>query len=179
MTENEIKILGIDVSDITARLGESGFEVSRELFFRRVIYNVIPQNPNEWIRLRTDGEYTTLTYKKFLGDLIDGVEEVEVEVASFDQFRILLGRAGLKEKSYQENRRVLFRSSTNPLEVSIDFWPKIPPYLEIEGESPTAVEAAVTGFKLEQHERTSATTEAVYSRYGIDLASIRVLTFSE
>lgn len=50
-----------------------------------------PADPHKWIRLRTDGEKSTLTIKHIIQpDAIDGVQEWEVEVSDFQQTHFIL-----------------------------------------------------------------------------------------
>jgi adenylate cyclase class 2 len=169
MIEYEVKILDIDVAEITKNLSEIGYTPQRKRSFRRIIFDTIPEDKNKWVRLRTDGFITTLTYKEYLRDSIDGVKEIEVEVDNFENCRSLLESSGLRSRSYQENSRTDFINKSMSAEISIDEWPNIPPYLEIESKSVGDVEKMVSDLKLESHEKTSETTANVYKRYGLTL----------
>ncbi len=82
---------------------------------------------------------------------------------------------GYTPRGYQENRRDSFRLGTARLE--IDRWPLIPPYLEIEADSPRAVLDTAARLGLNTDELTSENTTKVYARYGIDLSTITDLRF--
>lgn len=178
MIEHEIKILDVDVSALTTKLNGLGFKEQAHKLFRRVIFDVSPPDTNKWVRLRTDGNKTTLTYKNFRKDAIDGVEEVEVTVDDFEKTRALLMAAGLKSTSYQENKRVEFDSPDGAtVTVSIDSWPRIPSYLEIEGSTSTDVELMLDRLDVQELAKTSVTTQEIYKRYGLDLSKIIDLRF--
>ena len=49
-----------------------------EWFYKRYTYDFIPARYGEWFRLRTNGEKSTLTYKKVESDKIDGTKELEI-----------------------------------------------------------------------------------------------------
>ena len=61
--EYEVTILDIDNSfeDKLIKLGAKLVSNSTQ---KRYVYDVIPATPNKWIRLRTNGEKTTLTVKE-------------------------------------------------------------------------------------------------------------------
>ena len=83
--EYELKILEIDLEKIRARLLKLGAEPLWRKSFRRYVYDMHPPQTEKWIRLRTDGNHTTLTCKHILDPLaIDGVKEWEFEVSDFD-----------------------------------------------------------------------------------------------
>lgn len=173
--EHEAKALEIDPEQIADRIIALGGEALGAVAQRRFVYDVAPPNPNKWIRLREAGGTTTLTVKEIHHDGIDGTREAETEVGSFEQAADLLAAMGYTPRGYQENRRDSFRLGTARLE--IDRWPLIPPYLEIEADSPRAVLDTAARLGLNTDELTSENTTKVYARYGIDLSTITDLRF--
>jgi adenylate cyclase class 2 len=172
-TEFEIKVLDIDSRDIGSKLQQAGFTQVPLKVFRRYVYDA--SKPGGWIRLRTDGTKTTLTFKSFVENAIDGVRELEVEVSDFDATNELLEAIGLKATAYQENRRSLY--VLNDIEISVDEWPHVPAYLEIEAKEKTTVETWLKKLGLTNADTTSETTAEVYKRYGKDINSYDRLTF--
>jgi len=172
-TEFEAKILEINVDEIISVLNELGAKKVGEKQQRRFVYDFTPKKENSWVRLRTDGQKTTLTIKEILNNKIDGTKEIEITVDNFDKTNLLLEKLGYIHKNYQENKRIsyVFKS----VEIEIDFWPQIPPYLEIEGKSFDEVKKMIKllGFDLSQ--TTSINTTDVYKKYGIDIDSIKEL----
>ncbi len=132
-TEFEVKILAIDIDEIIVKLAELGAEKIGEKQQRRFVYDLMPKKENLWIRLRTDGQKTTMTLKEIQNDKIDGTKEIEILVDDFDKTKIFLEKLGYEHKSYQENRRTSY--ILDGVEIEIDLWPLIPPYVEIEGKS--------------------------------------------
>lgn len=176
MIEYEIKILDVDVTHAVETLTNLGYARQPEKSFRRVIFDVTPVDKNKWVRLRTDGSKTTLTYKNFKADAIDGVEEIEVLVDSFDSTRQLLLLAGLRSTSYQENKRVDF-DGPGSVQISIDTWPGIPSYMEIEGSSVEEVNETVKLLQLGSNRQTSVTTKEIYKLYGLSIDGKEELKF--
>lgn len=172
-TEYEIKVLEINVDQITKQLLGAGFTQQPTQPFRRFVYTV--GSSGDWVRLRTDGSKSTLTYKSFGHNSIDGVKELEIVVSDFEKTHQLLGLLGYKAKTYQENRRTNF--VLGDVEISIDEWPKIPAYLEIEAKNKQSVEKWLNQLGLNQENTTSEPTSAVYQKYGLDLDSFESLSF--
>lgn len=171
MIEHEIKILDINIPDVESKLAECGFRKKATRDFKRAIFDVVPPDAKSWIRLRTDGDITTLTLKKSVSDAIDGMLEIEVGVSSYQQCLDLLQAAGIRCSKVQENSRTDFTSQVDTdIEISIDYWPGIPPYLEIEGPTVERVKEFIRRLELMNHRQTSATTAEVYRIYGKTLS---------
>lgn len=174
--EYETKILNINVSDVKKTLKKLGARKIFDRNMRRYVYETHPGDPTRWVRLRDDGGKVTLTFKRIEDEhKIEGTREIEVEVSDFEKTDVLLQALGLKAKAYQENRRIHYEYKGVCIE--IDFWPKIPPYLEVEGGSKKIVENMVKklGFKIAQ--TTSINTDSVYRKYGLDIYKFKVLKF--
>ena len=175
-TEFETKVLDIDVPGILDKLKKLGAEDKTDMMMRRFVFDINPEK-NEWIRLRDDGKKVTLTYKNRTGSEIGSTEEIEVKVSGFDDTAKILKRLPFKGVFYQENRRKLFL--LQDCEVSIDSWPRIPPYLEIEGDSKEQVTACLSLLNLEGDDEGDISVVEVYKRYGIDLHSMTDLRFKK
>jgi adenylate cyclase, class 2 len=175
--EYEAKVLGIDPS-ATAELivSKGGAVVADATLQRRFVYDITPGDQSKWIRVRDNGRTTTLAVKQISHDGIDGTYEVEVTVDSLDATNELLAMLGFTPKSYQENRRTSFTLDGAQLE--IDEWPMIPPYLEIEAESPEEVARIADLLGYSETELTSENTTKIYQRYGIDLSQHEIVKFA-
>ncbi|MEU8223518.1 CYTH domain-containing protein [Kribbella sp. NPDC048915] len=173
--EYEAKVLDISPAEVADRILALGGRHVADRQMRRYVYDIAPGDRSRWIRLRDTGTSVTLTVKEIAHDGIDGTSETEVTVDDFDTTNALLGQLGFSPKSYQENRRSSYELEAAALE--IDQWPLIPPYLEIEGHSPSHVVkvAALLGYTAAQ--LTAENTTKVYAHYGIDLGAIADLRF--
>jgi adenylate cyclase class 2 len=173
--EYEVKILDVDVKEIKKKLEESGAKKYLERNMRRYVYDIDPADQSRWIRLRDNGEKTTLTIKKIESDNIDGTKEIEVRVDDFDKTNQLLNELGLFHKAYQENKRISYR--LNGVKIEIDFWPKIPPYIEVEGVNQEETEKVVRILGFDMSQTTSMGVTKVYEKYGIDIHDFKELKF--
>lgn len=81
------------------------------------------------VRLRTNGVKNTITVKEIIDNqVIDGTNELEVEVSDFNIANLILKELGYVPRNYQENYRIIY--NLNGVQISIDTWPKIPTYVE-------------------------------------------------
>ena len=165
--EYEIRILEIDEKVLIKKITLLGGKLLGEYFFRRYVFETIPQVKGRWIRLRTNGEFSTLAVKEIISDSVDGTSEWETSVEDFDVTLKMLEKMGFKPKGYQENRRIEYRFKDVIL--ALDTWPLIPPYLEIEGKNEAAVKKAAVVLGFEESSLTGENTQKIYQKYGIDI----------
>ena len=146
-TEIEVKFLDINFDTLRERLVALGgmCEQPMRLMRRAIIQNEVTGR-NSYIRVRDEGDKVTLTYKAFESLSLHGASEIETTVGDFDDTVAILAAGGLEAKSYQESRRETWR--VGDVEVMLDEWPWLKPYIEIEGPSEAAVRdvAAKLGF---------------------------------
>jgi adenylate cyclase, class 2 len=173
--EHEAKVLDIDPDFTQQVILDKGGKLLGEKLMRRYVYDITPGDQSKWLRLRDTGSEVTLTVKEITSDAIDGTHETEVVVSDFDTTNQLLAALGFTPKSYQENKRTSF--ILDGVEVEIDSWPRIPPYLEIEGKSREDVIRVAAMLGYGEDELTGENTTKVYARYGIELAGIAELKF--
>ncbi|MDE6141269.1 MAG: CYTH domain-containing protein [Bacilli bacterium] len=174
-TEIEIRILEIDHERIVKKLEELGAKKTMDALQERYIYDVIPKNDHKWIRLRTNGEKTTLTIKDLESRTIDGMKEIEIEVNDFKKTNILLENLGYKNKGFQQNRRVQYM--LDDVEIDLDHWPLIPEYMEIEGKSEESVMRMLEILEIPKEKIVTLDVDSIYKYYGIE--EIRDLSFDE
>lgn len=164
--EFEIKILDINIDTIRQTLQNLWAESLWRKEFRRYVYDFSPAESWRWIRLRSDGKETSLTYKHITnGDSIAGVKEAEILVDDFAATHDFLQVIGYIPKAYQENVRESYMLDWCHIE--IDTWPHIPSYLEIEWTDEEQVKAMIKTLWLGDHMMTSQNTIRVYNHYGI------------
>lgn len=176
-TEYEVRILNIDKEEVVEKLNKLNATFEWDELQRRYVYDFIPKVDNKWIRLRTNGKKTTLTIKNLVSSEIDGTQELEIEVDSFERTNLILKELGYEAKGYQENRRRQYL--LNGVEIDIDSWPLIPTYLEIEGPSEEAVYNTVSALGFEIDDTTTRDVEGIYLDYGHNLDEIYNLKLEE
>lgn len=177
-TEYEIRILDINKEEIIKKLENLGATKISEYNYKRRVYNFNPPRDHKWIRLRTDGDKTTLTIKKIESFSIDGTQEMEIEVSDFEKTNKMLEEMGYKSHTYQENKRI--RYILNEVELDIDSWPYIPTYLEIEGKNEESVKNMMEILEVDKAKSTSLDVQGVFKEfYNIDIAEVPIVRFDE
>ena len=176
-TEYEVRILEVNVDEIVDKLKSLNATKEWDLLQKRYVYDFIPKVDGKWIRLRTNGEKTTLTIKNLVSSEIDGTQELEINVDSFEQCNLILNELGYEARSYQENRRVQY--VLNGVEIDIDYWPMIPTYLEIEGNSEEAVYNTLEALGFSRDDATTKDVDRIYADYGYNLNEISNLKLEE
>jgi adenylate cyclase, class 2 len=187
MEEFEIKYINIDKDEIIERLLDLGAKKEGDYHYRRIVFdypNFQLDKQSSWLRLRDEGDKTTLTFKqrrgKDLRDKLDGDEgmtEYETEVGDFNNTREILLQIGLIEKMYQENKRT--RYVIDDVECDIDTWPLLDPYLEIEGSNWDKVYEVAEKLGLKREDGKKYSTNQIYRLKGMDDRNYTKLTFSE
>lgn len=173
-TEYEVRFLEIDVDKILEKLKEVGAKEIGDWKQIRKTYDLIHPQPNSWIRLRTNGEATTLTVKEIGTAKIDGTKEAEIVVDNFDETDLILTKIGLQARNYQENNRHQFRYKG--AEIDIDTWPLLPTYLEIEGENEEMIKEVCKDLELDYAKSTTMDVTDIYKNiYDIDILKIKTL----
>lgn len=176
-TEYEVRVLEIDALKIEKQLEDLGAVLQWDHLQKRYVYDFIPKIEGKWIRLRTNGDKTTLTIKNIVSSEIDGTQELEIEVDDFFKTNLLLNELGFEAKGYQENRRCQY--ILDGVEIDIDSWPLIPTYLEIEGKSEEAVYKVLDKLNISKDSITTRDVEGVYLDYGYQLDKIYNLRLEE
>ena len=175
-TEYEVRVLDIDKEKIIKKLDELGAKKIADYNYKRRIYNFTPAVDSKWIRLRTDGQKTTLTIKKLESLEIDGTKEIEIEVSNFEETDNMLNELGYKSHTYQENKRT--RYILNNVELDIDSWPYIPTYLEIEGKDEKSVQEMIKLLEVDPSKVTSIDVQGVFKKfYNIEISNVPIVKF--
>lgn len=175
-TEYEIRVLEISKEEIIKIIEEIGGIKQGEYNQKRYVYDLNPVQKGKWIRLRTNGKVTTLTYKDIISNTIDGTKEVEIVVDDFEKTNEFLEKIGFSSRSYQENNRTQYM--LNDVEIDIDSWPMIPTYLEIEGKSEDDVLKILKLLKIDKSKITTLNCDDIYKQiYNIDISKIKELKF--
>lgn len=176
-TEIEARLLEVDVDSFRGKVERSGAEFVGDWVQMRYCYDFNPVEENRWIRLRTNGKITTLTIKDISDKSITGTREVEIEVSSFENADEILNQLGYKARSKQENRRIQYK--LDGVEIDIDMWPLIPPYVEFEGPSEQEIYDVCNKLGIDVEKLTSLDVTSIYEKYGYDIMAKADLVLEE
>lgn len=175
-TEIEVKFADIDIDTLRDSLKTAGAECEQPM---RLMKRALVEEPHHeaehaFVRIRDEGDKITLTFKRRADKEaanIDSVKEIEVEVSDFDKTVELFSEAGWKYKTFQESRRETWK--LDDVEVVIDEWPWLKPYIEIEGESEDAIKAVAAKLGLDWANVIFGHIDALYARQYEFLNGIR------
>lgn len=165
-TEIEVKFLNIDPDDLREKLHAVGAICAQPMrLMRRQVFYPADGNRDSYIRVRDEGDKTTMTFKRFDAMSLHGAKEVEVVVSDFEDAMMILEQSGLKKKSYQETRRETWHIGTT--EIVIDEWPWLQTFIEIEGENEADVRrvADKLGFDWNEDAVFGSATQAYRVQY--------------
>lgn len=153
-TEIEAKFLNINISTMREKLAACGYTCTHP---RRIMHRATLHQPperrniDEWWRVRDEGNgRITMTWKKTENQTVDGTAELETTIGDFGTAIDILAKTGLIVVARQETARETWVKDT--IEVVIDEWPGLNPFIEIEGPTTAQVQAAAQnlGFALEE-----------------------------
>jgi adenylate cyclase class 2 len=164
-SEIEAKFLNIDRDTFRTRLKSVGAKCTQpDRLTKRITMDFPDQRlrraANGWVRLRDEGDKITLTYKQLNDRSIDGMRETEIIVNDFEKTEMLLNAIGVKRYAYQETRRETWE--LHGVEVDLDEWPWIPPFVEVEGRTAQAVWGVVEELGLDRSEACFGSVEVAY-----------------
>lgn len=133
--EYEATFLDIDKDEIRKRLKDTGAELIKSEFLqKRVVFN-LPKRLDKysWIRVRDEEDKITMSFKKIDGNKIENQKEIDLIINDFEKGVMFLEAIGCYKKAYQETRREIWR--LDEVEICIDEWPFLEPFVEVEGRS--------------------------------------------
>ena len=134
--EYEATFENINKDEIRKKLKNAGATLVKPEFLQKRIPFYLPGENvtgKGFARVRDEGDKITMSYKLFDGDKIENQKELCIEVSDFDKAVELLELLGCKKKSYQESKREIWK--LDEVEIMIDEWPFLEPFVEVEGKS--------------------------------------------
>lgn len=178
--EYEVRFLDIDKESIIKKAIDLGYVDEGEKFLRETIFydkNLKWRDENRYVRLRTYGGKTKLTYKHIKSDTVDGAEEIEFEVSDESAAMSLLLKLELTAfRTQEKKRRTLTKGAVT---LDIDTWPVIPTYLEIEGASESGVREAAIELGLDYNKASFLDARKTIESYGVDVSTMKYFTFDK
>ena len=137
--EIEATFLSVDKDAMRVKLKGIGFKLKTpEYTMRRKTFDILsPSGTKKWGRVRQESDKATMTVKEIRGTGINDTYEVELVVNDFDTACSFFEACNIKTKAFQENMREVW--VRDRAEVTIDTWPGLNPFIEIEGADESAV----------------------------------------
>ena len=172
--EYEATFEHINKNNVRKKLTKIGAKLIRKEFFqKRVVYNLPEGNhiKGSWLRVRDEGDRITMSFKVVDGDKIYNQKETMLEVNDFEDARKFLIGIGCEERAYQESKRELWK--LDGVEVTIDEWPFLEPFVEVEGESERQVRLVSEKIGFNYKEAKFCSVDILYNeKYNIGIEQI-------
>ena len=134
--EFEAKFPDIDKDKLRKKLKALGAVLVKPEFFQKRIVFFLPKGheiKDGYLRVRDEGDRITMSLKVVNGDKIQDQKEIMLIVDDFENSKKFLLSIGCIEKAYQETKRELWK--LDGVEITLDEWPFLEPFIEIEGIS--------------------------------------------
>jgi adenylate cyclase, class 2 len=161
--EYEIKVLGIEPEAIRETLEKEWAQCLQPLRRMQRYAFAHPTNKNAYIRIRQEGDKCTTTYKEHDDNqAVDSVYEIDVVIDNPEGMRNIYLKCGLREKAFQETYRESW--VLDGVDVTIDRWPGLRPFIEVEGHDAASVNRIITRLWLDDMEQIWGTVSDVYHR---------------
>ena len=172
--EYEATFTNVDKDDVRSRLKNAGATLVRPEFLQKRIPFHLPKekrSEDAWLRVRDEGDKITLSLKIVDGDKIEDQKELCLDVSSFDDAVALLESIGCEPKAYQETKRELWK--LNDVDITIDEWPFLEPFVEVEGQSEQEVKNVSEKIGFSYTEALFCAVGKLYvMKYGVPLEHI-------
>lgn len=165
--EIEAKFLDVNADILREKLKSIGAkQVHAEQAMRRVVLDY-PDSRLEkiggWVRVRDEGDKVTFSYKQLNDRTLHGTKEIETTVGDFQKAVDLLKAIGLEQKAYQETRREKWELGSS--EITIDTWPWIPTFVELEASSEEELRELAEKLGLDWSAALHGSVETAYQKY--------------
>lgn len=170
--EYEATFLDIDKNEIRKRLKQAGAKLIKPEFLqKRVVFHAPRRSKYSWLRVRNEGNKITMSFKSVKGKRIKDQKEICLTVDDFKKAENFLLAVGCVKKAYQETKREFWLLEET--EITIDTWPFLETFVEIEGSSEKEVKRAAEKLDLDYKKALFCPIGTIYKmKYGISLDEI-------
>ena len=167
--EFEATFANINKDQIREKLRSVGAELKRpEYLQKRVSFNLPSGHEisGGWLRVRDEGDKVTMSLKVVNGSKIEDQKETMLVINDFNQAELLLTAIGCKKKAFQESKRELW--ILDGTEITIDEWPFLEPFVEVEGVSEELVKTVSEKIGFDYSTALFCAVDTLYClKYGI------------
>jgi adenylate cyclase class 2 len=169
MIEFEITIPGIDIEDARQKLRQNGATLEKESHIQKhIVFNMPLERriKGSWMRVREEADRLTMSLKIIDGGSISDQKEFFFIAQSTEDACRFFQMMGAEEKAHQEKRREIWQMGE--CEVTIDEWPFLEPFMEVEGPDESSVRDAVERLGYDYGRGKVCAVGTLYSeKYGI------------
>jgi adenylate cyclase class 2 len=141
--EYEAKFTNINKDELREKLKSLKARLTKPEFLQKRTAFFLPgkkDSGTSWLRIRDEGDKISVSLKIVVNGRIEPQKEIMIIVDNYEKARKVLTEIGRIEKAYKETKRETWKLCD--VEVTIDEWPYLEPYVEIEGNPEQAVRKA-------------------------------------
>ena len=177
--EYEATFSNIDKADIRRRLKKAKAKmIYPEFLMKRYVW-YFPKGhevKGAWVRVRQEANKITMSVKIVPDDKkIENQRETCIEINDFDKAREIINAIGCQEVAYQESKRELWK--IGQVEITIDEWPFLEPFVEIEGPSEKMVKDVAKKLNFNYQQALFGSVDFQYAKkYNLSLEKINKTT---
>lgn len=179
--EIECRFLEIDKDVLIKKLLSFGATDEGETMLEEtIIYDpeLKWREQGRFVRLRKIGDKTKLTYKEHREHTVDGTYEIEFGIDDFKKAELMFEKIGLLPYRHQQKKRHSLH--LNGVTFDIDTWPRMPAYVELEGESEQALKKAAALLDLDWKDAEFHNASwVIENKYNIPVRTLRWFTFDK
>ena len=169
MIEFEMTIPAVEIEDARRRLQQCGAVLQQGPHIQKhIVFNLPEERKIEgaWMRVREESDRVTMSLKIIDGKNISDQQEYFFIAENTEDACKFLTLLGGIEKARQEKRREIWM--LGQCEVTIDEWPFLEPFLEVEGKSEEMVKETVELLGYEYDKCRVCAVDTLYSeKYGV------------
>jgi len=166
--EYEATFPDINKDEIRAGLKKVGAKLLRsEFLMKRVSFYAPDKGKHKWLRVRDEGDKITMSLK-IIGkkNNIEDQKEICLEIDDFNRGISFLESIKCGKKAYQESKREIW--DLDGVEICIDEWPFLEPFVEVEGKNEEEVKRASEKLGFDYGQAMFCSVADLYSsKYGI------------
>lgn len=166
-TEYEAKFTKVNKTKVRTSLKKLGAKLVRAEFFqKRVAFNLPKKSVKKgYLRVRDEGNKITMSLKFVNGKKIEDQKEILLNVDNFENAIEFLKSIGCNQKAFQETKRELW--SLDDVDITIDEWPFLEPFVEIEGKSEETVKVVSQKLGFDYKKAVFGAVDTLYNqKYG-------------
>lgn len=163
--EYEATFPNVNKEVIRKKLKAVGAKLVRPEFFQRRVAFRLPKGHDpkgSWARVRDESDKITMSIKIVTGSKIEDTKEAYLVVNDFKNAQAFLELLGCKPKAYQESKRELW--VIDGAEVTIDEWPFLEPFVEVEASSEKKVKSVSKKLGFDYSTAVFGPVTVLYSR---------------
>lgn len=181
--EIEVRFLDINIEKLLHKLHSLNAQDHGDKLLDEIIFYDEASTwsqKGQFVRLRKDGNKVVMCFKQHreTNDPVKKTSEIEIVINDFTKGELFLKSIGLVAYRRQQKRRHSF--SLNEVIIDIDEWPKLPPYVEIEGSSLESIKETASKLDLDWNNVVYDDAKVVIETiYKIPVSKLKYFTFDK